>query len=696
MNKKKILLIAIGNSIHTFRWISLLEELDCEIYLFSSYTVPYLEYNTQYSSKVKLYNFEPQMKKYFKAFLHNPFKYINLILRFKLNELTYALMPAVKEYEVNQLTKLINRNDFALIHTLHTQTSASLLDKALSYIKKKRPKWINSVWGSDLYLHQWIPSSRINLTKLLPKLDYYWGEGRRDYMLAKELGFKGEFLPPIPAFGGFDMSQIDSIDYVPPSKRKKILLKGYQNVVGRANVAFYALELCVDLLSSYEIILFSYENEIVPTIASIFSEKYGLKVNYVSGVPYIKILEMHASSRLCLALSTSDGLPSSFLESMACGTFPIQSNTSMGYEWAIDAETALFVPPEDSFAVAQAIRKVLTDDELVDRAGKMNRQKTRYNLDNMKIKEKVCSIYDGLLNEMPLIDLTPKNESIHKVNANGIKPLVSVITISYAHEKFIAQTLDCIVSQKTDFRFELIIGDDYSPDGTSKIIQKYAKRYPDLIRPVLRERNIGAVPNLMDLISRSQGEYIAICDGDDYWTDPLKLQKQVNFLESHPEYSVCCHPVCQFFEDGSYPDQVLNPLELAGQKASQCGYLTIYDLIKLNTVASVSTMYRWQIPRTLPYWMKKYIVGDYPLLLLHADKGYVGVLTDVMGAYRKHSGGSWWNNNMTKEQVLAHLFLLEDINKQLKQRYQNEFEPIFTYITTVQLPKLERQNHELV
>lgn len=690
--KKKILLIAMGNSIHTVRWVSLFTDLDCEIHLFSSFTVPFTDYAACYAPNVRLYNFDPQAKKYFKAWLRNPFKYLKAALCFNLNALKCALAPAVKEYEVSQLAKLINENDFTLIHTLHTQTSAALLDAALPYLTKKRPQWINTVWGSDLYLHQWLSSSRSQLLNLLPKFDYYWGEGRRDYTLAKELGFQGEFLPPVPAFGGFDMKQVNAIEYVPPSKRRRILVKGYQNVVGRANVAFHALELCADLLYGYEIDLFSYENEIVPTIAAVFSEKYGVKVNCVSGVSYYKILEMHASSRCCLSLSTSDGLPAAFIESMACGEFPIQSNTSMGYEWAEDGKTALFVPPEDAAAVAQAIRKVLTDDELVDRAGEINRQTVRHNLDNRKVKEKVSSIYCGLLEGTPFIDLTPDKKTMREelVDSKSDEPLVSVITIAYAHEKFIAQALEGVVAQKTDFKFELIIGDDHSPDGTALIIQKYAEAYPDIVQAVLRENNMGAIPNLLDLISRSKGKYIAICDGDDYWTDSLKLQKQVDFLESYPEYSVCCHPVRQFYEDGSQPDQILHPLELAGKEARQQGYLTIHDLIKLNTVASLSTMYRWQMPRSLPEWMKKYKVGDYPMLLFHADKGKVGVLSDVMGAYRKHSGGSWWNHNSTKE-ILAYLSLLNDINKQLGGRYQKDFATVIAYITTVELPKLKKE-----
>lgn len=395
--RKKILLIAMGNSIHTIRWVSLFAEMDCDIYLFNSFTIPTVSYEKQYPSNVVLYNFEPTMKKRIRLCFKHPRKSIKLLKNFSMDNFICAFAEDLHKAEVEKLAELIDNNDFSLIHTLHTQNSGMLLMEAIPKLHKKMPVWVNTVWGSDLYLHQWIPESKSNLLNILPMIDYYWGEGIRDYSLARSLGFKGEFLPPIPAFGGFDMEELEKLEYIVPSKRKRILIKGYMNVVGRAEIAFHALERCVDLLEGYEIVIFSYENIIITTIGSIFSNKYNIPVTAISGVSYTEILKLHLSSRMCIALSTSDGLPASFIESMACGEFPIQSKTSMCDEWAVDGDTALFVDAGDVNEVSDSIRRVLQDDEFVDSAAEKNRKAVREKLDNAEIKKQVISIYEKLM-----------------------------------------------------------------------------------------------------------------------------------------------------------------------------------------------------------------------------------------------------------------------------------------------------------
>lgn len=115
-------------------------------------------------------------------------------------------------------------------------------------------------------------------------------------------------------------------------------------------------------------------------------------------------------------------------------------------------------------------------------------------------------------------------------------PVVSIIMVTYNHEKYIRQALDSVIMQKTDFPFELLVGDDASSDHTPEIIKEYAKRYPELIIPVLRKKNIGNLANGIDLKKRSRGKYIAHLDGDDSWCNSSKLQIQYNFLEKHPEF----------------------------------------------------------------------------------------------------------------------------------------------------------------
>ena len=121
-------------------------------------------------------------------------------------------------------------------------------------------------------------------------------------------------------------------------------------------------------------------------------------------------------------------------------------------------------------------------------------------------------------------------------------PVVSVICLAYNHSRYIRKCLDGFVMQQTDFRYEVIIHDDASDDGTDLIIKEYADRYPDIFVPVYQTVNQysqGVPIGKVFLYPRAKGKYIAECEGDDYWTDPLKLQKQVDFLESHPDYVLC-------------------------------------------------------------------------------------------------------------------------------------------------------------
>lgn len=118
---------------------------------------------------------------------------------------------------------------------------------------------------------------------------------------------------------------------------------------------------------------------------------------------------------------------------------------------------------------------------------------------------------------------------------------VSVCMITYNHEKYITQAIEGVLSQQTTFPVELIIGEDCSTDTTRKLCEHYRAIFPEKIKLLLPNKNIGIKENLLETIKQASGKYIAFCEGDDYWTDPLKLQKQVDFLETHSEYSLCCH-----------------------------------------------------------------------------------------------------------------------------------------------------------
>ena len=128
--------------------------------------------------------------------------------------------------------------------------------------------------------------------------------------------------------------------------------------------------------------------------------------------------------------------------------------------------------------------------------------------------------------------------------------VVSVIVITYNHRPFIQQAIEGILNQKTEYPYEILIGDDASTDGTSDIVRQYAEEYPDLIHAVIHPQNIGSTRNAYSVLSIARGKYLATCEGDDYWIDSNKIQKQVDFLEKHPQYSGCVHPIICVNEDG--------------------------------------------------------------------------------------------------------------------------------------------------
>ena len=129
---------------------------------------------------------------------------------------------------------------------------------------------------------------------------------------------------------------------------------------------------------------------------------------------------------------------------------------------------------------------------------------------------------------------------------NQIK--VSVIVLTYNHEKYIREALDSILMQQTSYQFEILIGDDASTDGTSDIVCEYEKKYPDIVHAYIRENNLGATDNLYRLLEVAKGEYIASCEGDDYWTDPYKLQTQIDYLDCHPYIMGCTH-LCHIVDE---------------------------------------------------------------------------------------------------------------------------------------------------
>ncbi len=243
-------------------------------------------------------------------------------------------------------------------------------------------------------------------------------------------------------------------------------------------------------------------------------------------------------------------------------------------------------------------------------------------------------------------------------------PLVSVLCPTFNHGKFIAQAMEGFLSQITTFDFEIIIHDDASSDDTVKLIKNYIaanknKRISfNTVFETENQYSQGITDYLKNMFMSAKGKYIAFCEGDDYWIDAQKLQKQVDFLEKHPDYAVCFHPVKVFYENHEKPDSVYP--ETTDSKA-----FTIKQLLKENFIQTNSVMYRKQNYATL---IDTVMPMDWYLHLFHAQFGKIGFIPDAMSAYRRHVGGLWWEAQkgtaaFWKRQGLVHIGLFVELEK---------------------------------
>lgn len=215
-----------------------------------------------------------------------------------------------------------------------------------------------------------------------------------------------------------------------------------------------------------------------------------------------------------------------------------------------------------------------------------------------------------------------------------VSPKVSIVSTTHNQEGYARQAFDSFVEQQTDFPMEIIVADDASTDTTPSIIQEYTDRYPDLFRPIYRPKNLGLNGNMTGALSAARGEYVALCEADDYWIDPLKLSKQVAYLDQHPETAVCFHPVRVVWEDGYAEDSTFPPVRARGN-------MSLDALILMNFIQTNSAVYRRldrydDIPADV-------MPLDWYLHVRHAARGEIAMLPETMSVYRRHAKGMWHN-----------------------------------------------------
>lgn len=286
---------------------------------------------------------------------------------------------------------------------------------------------------------------------------------------------------------------------------------------------------------------------------------------------------------------------------------------------------------------------------------------------------------------------------------NDIK--VSIICNAYNHEKYIRDTLESFVMQKTDFNFEVLVHDDASTDKTADIIREYEEKYPDIIKPLYQTENqysknipIGSTYQK----PRVKGKYVAICEGDDYWTDPYKLQKQFDAMEMHPELDVCSH-MAKVVESNS--KDIIRHI----RPAKKSKIIRAEQVIDGGGgfVATNSLFYRTEIDKNIPEF-RKYLPLDFSLQIHSSLRGGMLYLDECMSAYRHMSPGSWSsqmeiNSGKSIEHEKRVVRMLEILNEETKYKYnkilnkkilRNKSEIIYKKVVTQQA--LEPSDYDII
>lgn len=268
--------------------------------------------------------------------------------------------------------------------------------------------------------------------------------------------------------------------------------------------------------------------------------------------------------------------------------------------------------------------------------------------------------------------------------------LVSICCLTYNHESHIEKCLKGFIMQKTNFAFEVLIHDDASKDKTAEIIRKYEAKYPDIIKPIYQVENQfskGVPVTRQFQFPRAKGKYIAMCEGDDYWTNPNKLQKQVDFLESNEDFSICFHKVKIHENHRLVYDYMTNvPNEVT----------TIVDIAKVNYIHTPSVLFRNNLIKEFPNWFSLCTHGDHPLYILLAQYGKIMCLNDCMAVYRIHKGGNWSqrdakNIDLYKRNIAALEKMVEYFNGDVKQVLANKLSLTYLDLSEIYLKNGDKE-----
>lgn len=223
---------------------------------------------------------------------------------------------------------------------------------------------------------------------------------------------------------------------------------------------------------------------------------------------------------------------------------------------------------------------------------------------------------------------------------------ISVVVITYNQAHCIDRALRSVLAQRGDFALELIVANDASTDSTLLHVRKWEQLFPDKVKVINHEKNVGFQRNYLSAIRAATGKYLCMCDADDYWTDESKLRRQMDYMESHPECAVVFHRIVNVYEQTG-----VKTLSNGGQAADT----DIVDLSRRNYITNLSVMYRRELmpAETLPEWIGEVSLPDYAYHMLYAAHGSIHYISRPMGVYSKNSVGAWSLSNRVRQYEMA-------------------------------------------
>lgn len=261
--------------------------------------------------------------------------------------------------------------------------------------------------------------------------------------------------------------------------------------------------------------------------------------------------------------------------------------------------------------------------------------------------------------------------SSYRIIDTGINnPDVSIAMLAYNHCQYIEKAIEGVLMQQTTFSYKIIIAEDYSTDNTREIIMGYQQKYPDKFKLILQEKNVGPQQNNHDLLVNLEGKYIAALEGDDYWIDVLKLQKQLDYMEQNPEISFTFHAAKTLENNGNFGTHYKHPRFFDRKTVDTRDFLQKAGA----SFCTASAIFKKKILDRLPQWFIEAHIGDYPLMFLALENGKIGYLADEMCVYREKVKGGWTAKNISLSGRLRNfkkmVALNNEINKQTHGKYK--------------------------